>query len=200
MSVTVARPYARAIFDLATSTPRAVNPWLNSLKVVSSSFEDENVKDLLTNPHYSKGDVAIFLQDLIKKAAKSAKSSTKRSSKGGCPATEFDNEIVKHIENFLRLLAENNRLTLIPEICKQFEQMKKESEATIDVDATSAFELSEEQKEMLSKALSLKFGKNINLNTSVDPELIGGVLLRIGDQVIDASVKCSLESMRLSLK
>ncbi len=101
--------------------------------------------------------------------------------------------------NFLTLLAENGRLGLLPEISAEFNRLKAQSTQQIDVSIDSAFALSDEQLSLLTGRLQQRFGKQVNAQVTVRPELISGVVIRAGDQVIDDSALGKLAKMKLSL-
>jgi len=95
----------------------------------------------------------------------------------------------------LKLLIENNRLSLIAAIAEIFETYKAEDEGSIDVDVTTAFAFTKESKQIFNTTLEKAFGKKINMKIAVDSSLIGGVLVRAGDQVIDGSVRGQLQQL-----
>lgn len=189
MLATVARPYARAVFSLAMSG-KMLNPWLNSLKVMSRSFENDEIKALVSDPFVSMSELVSLFEGMIRVA--SVKSGNKK-----CTAPS---ETLTHIRHFLMILTQNDRLNIIPEVSRQLEEMEKDRKSLIDVHVNSAFELSKDQIKQISELLAFRLDKKINLQTGIDPDLIGGVCLRIGDQVFDASVRSKLEAMRLAVK
>ena len=97
--------------------------------------------------------------------------------------------------NFIGVLASNKRLPLLPEISSLFEQYKANQEKTINVDVISAFELSGDTEQSLAEVLSKKLEREVKVDSSVDPSLIGGVLIRAGDLVIDGSVRGRLNKL-----
>ena len=102
--------------------------------------------------------------------------------------------------NFVKVLAENDRLPLLPEIGAQFETLKAQAEGTLEVTITSAQELTQAQVDDLVAGLKAKFNRAVNVQVAVDPELIGGAVITIGDQVIDGSVKGRLQRMSFALQ
>jgi F-type H+-transporting ATPase subunit delta len=89
---------------------------------------------------------------------------------------------------------------LLPEIARQFELLKSREESVVEATVESAFPLNDQQAQELAGTLKAKFGKDVRLSTSVDPDLIGGVRIKVGDDVIDASVRGKLQAMAVSLK
>ena len=104
------------------------------------------------------------------------------------------------VKRFLAMLIENNRLMLLPEIAHQYEALKSKAEGVTDAVVETAFPLSDEQVADLAAKLSKRYGKNVHLDVHVAPELIGGVRMLVGDDVIDASVRGKLNELAASLK
>jgi len=102
--------------------------------------------------------------------------------------------------NFVKVTAENDRLSLLPEIGAQFEALKANAEGTLEATITSAQELTQAQLDDLVAGLKIKFNRAVNVQVAVDPELIGGAVIAIGDQVIDGSVKGRLQRMSFALQ
>lgn len=98
-------------------------------------------------------------------------------------------------KNFIKLLAKNKRLQALPEIARLYEDYKAELEKTVDVEVISAFEIAQAHADTLAKALQRRLGKGVNLEAKVDPSIIGGVIIRAGDLVIDGSVKGKLAKL-----
>jgi F-type H+-transporting ATPase subunit delta len=98
------------------------------------------------------------------------------------------------------VLAENDRLPLLPEVVSQFETLKANAEGTLEATITSALELTQAQVDELVAGLKAKFNRAVNVQVVVDPELIGGAVIAIGDQVIDGSVKGRLQTMSFALQ
>jgi F-type H+-transporting ATPase subunit delta len=102
--------------------------------------------------------------------------------------------------NFVKVLAENDRLSVLPEIVSQFETLKASAEGTLEATITSAQALTQAQIDDLVAGLKAKFNRAVNVQVAVDPELIGGAVIAIGDQVIDGSVKGRLQQMSFALQ
>ena len=102
-------------------------------------------------------------------------------------------------QNFMRLLIEERRLTVLPEIAEQFEQLRAEEEKSVDVEVRSAFALDEAHQQKIAAALKERLGREIRLHCEVDEKLVGGAVIRAGDQVIDGSVRTRLAEMTSAL-
>jgi len=101
--------------------------------------------------------------------------------------------------NFLRVLVDNRRLALLPEIAELFAQLRSEAEARVEAKVTSAYALEPKQVESIVSALKRRFGRDVDVSAEVDPALIGGVVIQAGDLVIDASVRGRLDKLAASL-
>lgn len=172
--ITLARPYARAAFETARAEDTMVQ-WSEVLAFAAQVANDSDMHQLLANPRVAderKADLLIGL---------------------------YDQGLSESAENFIKLLAENRRLPLLPHIHALFEQARAELERTVDIEISTPYELTEEQQQKLSQALSNKLERKVSLATTVDPSLIGGVVVRTGDMVIDASVRGKLTKMAEAL-
>ncbi|EPF81653.1 F0F1 ATP synthase subunit delta [Acinetobacter rudis] len=172
--LTLARPYAKAAFAFA-SEQGATDNWSNALQVLSAAVQDEAFSAYLSRPELTPAEqVSVF-------------------------AKLLGDDLNDAVSNFLVLLAENDRLALMPEIFTEYEQLKLQDNNTTDVVIESAMELSAEQVETLSAALAKRFNSVVNVSVTVNPALIAGVVIRAGDQVIDDSALNKLEKMRTRL-
>ncbi len=172
---TVARPYAEAVFRLADGEGKLAN-WSAMLGALGQISEDERVREAMGDPKTSGPSIAGLFIGIL---------AGKLSAEG---------------ENLVRVLAENRRLALLPEIHLQFEVLRNEREGVVDVDIASAFELTAEQLADLVKRLEIKTGRKVKPRLSIDKELIGGVMVAIGDKVIDASARAQLAALASALK
>jgi F-type H+-transporting ATPase subunit delta len=102
-------------------------------------------------------------------------------------------------KNFIRLLANNKRLAVLGEIYALFEQLKSQKEMSVDVEVASAFALTDDQANKLAEALKRKLGREVNLTSTEDKSLIGGVVIRAGDLVLDGSVRGKLAKLAETL-
>jgi F-type H+-transporting ATPase subunit delta len=172
---TVARPYAEAAFKLANEAG-ALAKWSQMLGALAQVAADERVRASVSDPSVPEAKVAgLFIAIL---------------------AGQLDGQA----ENFVRVLAENGRLDLLPEIRAQFEALKNEREGVVEAEVQSAFELSAAQLADLVQRLEKKTGRKVRAKVSVDRELIGGVKLVLGDKVIDGSARAQLGALETALK
>jgi F-type H+-transporting ATPase subunit delta len=180
---TIARPYAQAVFELAKDAG-ALDHWASALEVAKSLLADGSVAKFLSTPKMSDAKRLDFLTGLI------ASAGDKTSVLGGGDKTG---------SNFLRLLLENGRIAVLPEIATHFAALKAEIENTVDVTVTSAAPLSSAQQQAIVKALRQRLGSNVRLSTVVNDKLIGGAVIRAGDVVIDGSLRSRLEKLSNAL-
>lgn len=171
---TLARPYAEAVFELAQAR-NALKPWSEMLAFVTAVAADENMQRLATDPRVDRARFRELFLDVCGKNLDDAGA------------------------NFARLLVENRRLNLLPEIVTQYEALKAEAEARVEVTVTSAFALEPEQMKTLSEALRRKLGREVNLTAQVDKTLMGGIVIRAGDLVIDGSVRGRLADLAVHM-
>jgi F-type H+-transporting ATPase subunit delta len=168
--LTIARPYAKAVFAQALGARRLAE-WSTVLQTAAAVSGDARVKPLFGNPHVS----AAQLVELF-------------SSVGG---DSFDAQA----KNLLTTLADYRRLQFLPEISHGFERLRAEHERTVDVTVTSAVPLSEQQQQRLTAALSKRLARDVRLHTAIDKSLIGGAVLKADDLVIDGSVAGGLTQL-----
>jgi F-type H+-transporting ATPase subunit delta len=107
----------------------------------------------------------------------------------------FEDSLSAAGRNFIALLAENRRLALLPEILAQFEQLKANQQKSVDIDVTTAFELDEQQQQKLTQAIGAKLGREVKMTSQVDKSILGGVVIRSADLVIDGSVRARLAKL-----
>ncbi|MDP1645682.1 MAG: F0F1 ATP synthase subunit delta [Thiobacillus sp.] len=172
---TLARPYAEAVFRLAQGE-NDLAVWSLRVQSLALIVSDAQAARLIADPSVPADRVA----DLIIEVAGSD-----LAERGG---------------NFVKVLAENDRLSLLPEISAQFETLKANAEGTLEATITSAQALTQAQIDDLVAGLKAKFSRAVNVQVAVDPELIGGAVIAIGDQVIDGSVKGRLQRMSFALQ
>ncbi len=167
---TLARPYARAAFEFARERD-ALAQWSEQLATCAAVSADASVAKLLDNPSNTHEQQAQALNDLC----------------GDATGAE--------VKNFVRVLAANRRLGLLAEIYALFEQLKSAQEKRVDVEVISAFDLDDATTARLSEALGRKLERDVQVSTSTDSSLLGGVLIRAGDLVIDGSVRGRLNKL-----
>lgn len=167
---TLARPYAKAAFQYAADASD-LQGWSNSLAVAAAVAAQDTVVKLLSSPSYT---------------------ATQQAEKTIEVCGDALNEKSR---SFVQVLAENRRLQLLPQIYQQFEVLKANREKTVEVSVVSASEISTEQQEKLASALSSKLERQVNMQVSIDDSLIGGVVVRAGDTVIDGSIRGRLAKL-----
>jgi F-type H+-transporting ATPase subunit delta len=172
---TLARPYAEAVFRLAQGENDLAG-WSSRVATLAAIVSDAQVARLNADPAVSVDRVAGLIIDVA------GASLGERGS------------------NFVKVLAENGRLALLPEISAQFETLKANAEGTVEATITSAQALTQSQIDDLVAGLKAKFNRAVSVQVAVDPELIGGAVIAIGDQVIDGSVKGRLQRMTFALQ
>ena len=172
---TVARPYAEAAFRLADQSG-ALAKWSEMVAALAQVAENERVRTAIADPNLSDAKVAgVFISILSGKLSGEA-------------------------ENFVRVLARNDRLSLLPEIRQQFEVLKNEREGVLEAEVQSAFELSDAQLKDLVQRLEKKTGRKVRAKVQLDKELIGGIKVVLGDKVIDGSARAQLNALETALK
>ena len=171
---TIARPYARAAFEEARATKR-LDSWSEALHVAAQVVVDPRVVGLLGNPHVTPEELAALLIGIA---------GPKLGEDGG---------------NFVRTLAANRRLAVLPEIAALFDTLKDAAQGVADVTITSAAPLAARQREELSTALAKRLKRTVRLHYATDPGLIGGAVLQSGDLVIDGSLRTRLERIAYEL-
>ena len=172
-SVTIARPYADAAFMLAKESG-AQGIWSQRLQRLALIAQDKEMTEVMTNPRLSTGQVAELFISL-----------------------SADSDAI--LANFVRTLAENRRLALLPEISRLFELAKSQEEGVQEAVVYSAFPIDDAQVAALLQQLEPRFGTRLTARVEVDPSLIGGVRVTVGDQMLDASVRGKLDAMAVAL-
>lgn len=168
--ITLARPYARAAFQAAHAAG-ALTDWRQRLTLAAEIADTPEMRELIDNPRIGRDRLVELFGDI-----------------GGA---RFDEAFV----NFLRTLGHYDRFELLPEIAAQFEFLRREAEQRVHVHVTSAYPLGQEERDGLIERLKRRFGREIDLEVDVDDSLIGGVVIRSGDEVIDGSVRGRLEQL-----
>lgn len=172
--VTAARPYARAVFELAQSE-NTIDKWSENLGFMTVIVSDSDMTALLDNPKLSKQETG----DLL--------------------ASVCGDDIDGHATNLIKLLAENDRLTLIPEISALFEHFRASGAGMIEAEVVSAQEISDEQQAKIADSLKKRLGQEVKLTTRIDESLLGGAIIRAGDLVIDGSLKGRLAKITTAM-
>lgn len=172
--VTIARPYAEAAFKLGLEGTNLAS-WSEMLGLLEMVVSDENVARLIGDPKVD--DQA--LEGLIL----------------GALGERLDG----HGRNLVQLLIENGRLDLVSHIREQYEELRRENEGVLEARIISAMAISDDQVGGLRRALEKKYSRKVNTQVEVDPHLIGGVRIVVGDKVIDATVRGRLDAMAAAL-
>lgn len=167
---TVARPYAKAVHEIAVEKGDA-DAWSALLAIAAQAAADKGFKGLLNDPAVSQGDLADLVIGIC-----------------GDHAHELG-------RNFIRVVAENDRLAWLPEIRAEYERLRAEAENVVDVEISSAVPLSDEQREKYAEALRKRLGKTVRLHCEVDETLLGGAVIRADDLVIDGSLRGRLDRL-----
>jgi len=180
---TIARPYAQAVFEIASES-KALAKWSKALGAARELLSDGQAARFLATPTLTDEDRLSFLTELFKSTA------------GKTSVLAGGNE---QGTNFLKLLIENGRVSVFQEIAGHFEALKAEVENTLDVTVKSAAPLSAAQQKTIAKALNERLGREVNLATEIDKNLIGGAVISAGDVVIDGSLRSRLEGLSNAL-
>lgn len=171
---TIARPYAKAAFDFAVEA-NAIDTWYEMLAFAAEVAQNETVKDYLT------GGLSVDqVQDLFIQVC--------------------GEQINAEGQNFLKVMAENQRLLVLPKVLEQFGQLKAEHDKEISVDVISAVELTADKLTSLSAALEKRLARKVKLNCTVDANVVSGLVIKAGDLVIDGSVRGKLNRLASTLQ
>jgi F-type H+-transporting ATPase subunit delta len=171
---TIARPYAQAIFSLAVDQKRLAE-WSDQLALTTLVVTDQNLAALIGNPRIAKEKIGALVIDVC------------------------GDKLDQAGQDMIRVLVDNDRLELMPEICLQFEAYRAEAEKVVQAHVTAAFPVSEEQKAGIIAALKKRLGREVTLECQIDKTLLGGAIIRAGDMVIDGSITGHLDRMAHAL-
>lgn len=171
---TIARPYAQAAFEYALAKSDLL-AWEKMLKTAASIAADKDMARLLDSPRVTQKELANIFSDIL------------------APALDVEKK------NFISLLAEYERLTALPEIAELFAAYRADYEKTVTVQVTSAVKLDESYQQKFINALTKRLQRKVALDCRVDESLLGGVMVRAGDMVIDGSVRGKLNRLLESL-
>lgn len=167
---TIARPYALAAFEFAVSQG-TMPAWEAMLNAASLVTQDQNVQQLLTIPNVTARQLVNMYSEVLAKL------------------------LNPEMMNFLQLLAENDRLSVLPDIAELFKSYRAEQERKLNVRVTSAVQLSDSYQQKLIDLLTKRLHRQVTLECDVDPNLLGGAIITAGDTVIDGSVRGKLDRM-----
>ena len=169
---TIARPYAEALFKASGTDPVSVSVWLDELAAIAGNPQ---LQQFAANPNVT--DAQVF--DVVSGVAKTALPDAAR--------------------NFLRTVIENGRMSALPEIAAQYRALKNAQSGSSDAVVYSAFAIDGAALADVKAVLEKRFDRKLNVTVELDPELIGGIRVVVGDEVLDTSVKARLEQMKVAL-
>ena len=170
---TIARPYAEALFRVAKAGN--LPAWSDLVSEMAQVAAHPGVKALAHNPNVTDQQIAETFLAVLK------------------------SPLNAEAKNFIGMLVENGRVSLLPEIGEQFHVLKNAQEGAADAAIFSAFALSDAQVKELVPTLEKRFGRKLNQSVTVDSSLIGGVRVVVGDEVFDTSVRAKLQQMHVAL-
>lgn len=173
--ITIARPYAEAVFRLARDAG-TYQQWSEALAVLAYAAQDGQVSAAVNNPTFTKKAISMFLSDIVGK------------------------QTTDEVKNFITLVVENRRFIMMPCVAALFESMRAENEGVAKAHIETAFVMNNSEVAELTTQLEKHFKQKIEAKVEVNPELIGGIRVRVGDEVIDASIRGKLSSLAASLK
>ncbi len=167
---TLARPYAEAAFKRAKEVG-ATGVWSDSLAFLSALLQDKELRKIVDNPRVSQEQLTALMLDI-------------------CQDNIHDEAI-----NLLKVLIENGRLKLLPQVAELYEQYKAEDEGYVNVDIYSAYPMTKDEQKKYVKTLEKLLDRKVNATLKTDKNLIGGVLAKAGDKVIDCSISGRLHQL-----
>jgi len=173
-AITIARPYALAAFDEAIKTGN-LKGWSETLRSAAEATVNPEVCAAITSPRVARKQLESLMLALC-----------------GDKLSELE-------QNFIRLLVESQRLMVLPEIAAMFEAMRAEAEKSVDVVVTSAFDLDDAQKQKIAAAMKARTGREIRLSCEINRDLLGGIVIRAGDKVIDGSARTKISELANAL-
>lgn len=168
--VPLARPYAKAIFDAAVDNG-STSETQASLKSLATGFKEKAITDLISSPTLSRSEILKKLTSI------------------------FDGEVNELVKNLLGALAENDRLEIYPEISNLYESLLAEHNKQLDIDVSVPVDLGDETKEGLKQSILKKYGETSNINFLVDPAIMGGITIKIDDEILDLSIKGRVQKL-----
>ncbi len=176
---TAARPYAKALFELASDDGN-LQDWNDRLQVAAVIASDAEMVAVFESPSMLAAKQAELFLSVYSAVA---------------DAPEANEEF----KNLIALLAENSRLASVSAIAVALEALKREAEGKVEVQVTSALELSDKQQQDIVNSLVKKLGKEVSITTAVDESLIAGAIIQAGDMVIDGSARGRLDKLAIAL-
>ena len=171
---TVARPYARAAFEFAVEN-KCIDTWSSMLQFSAEVVTNPTMAEILARDITAKELVNLFM-------------------------SVCDGQLDEHGQNFIQIMAENGRLSVLPSVALLFSEFETALNMEIDVDVVSAYALSAKQKTQLSESLGKRLARKVNLNCSIDKALITGMVITAGDLVIDSTAMGQLNRLSNTLQ
>ncbi len=171
---TLARPYAKAAFDVARDDD-ALAAWDQALAVAAAVVSDETMAEWLTSPDQTTEQAIAIIEDAAK------------------------GDLDPAFRRFLAVMGDNDRLPLLPEVSSLYSELREEAENRLKVRVVSAVPLDEDQSSRMSAALAKRFERDIELHNDVDADVLGGAVIYAGDEVIDGSLRGRLGRLEHSL-
>ncbi|QTD45213.1 F0F1 ATP synthase subunit delta [Ottowia testudinis] len=169
---TIARPYAEALFQVSRADLAATQSWLDGL---AGAAGNDELLQFAANPKVNASQVYHIVTSVLK------------------------SPLPERGSNFLRAVIDNDRLAALPEVARQFRQLANRVSGSADALIQSAFPIGPAELAELKATLEKRFGRRLEPSVQVDPQLIGGVRVVVGDEVLDTSVKARLEQMKMAL-
>ena len=172
---TAARPYAKAMFELARDG-NSLDHWSDVLQLAATVAEDDAMQAAIQSPSILSTQLTDLFIDVMKSMPKGP-------------------EISAEVQNMVRLLAENDRLTALPAIAAGFEELKQKAEGTVEVLVRTARKLTAKQQQQMADNLKKRLGKEVSITAEIDKSLIAGAVIKAGDLVIDGSARGRLDKL-----
>ena len=200
---TLARPYAKAAFDYANENG-VVNEWEDFLFIASTIVNDKSFHTLLDNPAVSAEHKSAALVDLYDTQVADASDSPFKLLLNSTKGHEHNSaisylKVSTALSNFVSQLSEQERLTLLPEVYEHYRRHKSTSLKQLDAYVTSAYPLTDEQRELFKTRLAASLNASVVIHESVDPSLLAGATIKVGDKIIDDSMRGKLQQLKTQL-
>lgn len=172
--ITAARPYARAVLELAREQNRYAD-WSEMLEFMATVAQDLSMQTALESPALNRAQSAELFISVCA------------------------NSLDEQGQNFIKQLAENRRLVLLPDIAAQYEHYRADAEGKIEAEVVSARDITQQQSNNIATALKARLGREVTITTRTDPTLLGGAIIRAGDLVIDGSIRGKLNKLATAI-
>ena len=176
---TIARPYAKALFELALKH-QCLTEWQDALAILSQAVVEQDMQRLLNHPEVTGAMLVDILSTIVGRAMKST-------------------EPLKKLVQALEMMAQQQRLSAIPEVYRQFDMLNAEHHKMCSGVVYSAIALDDKQMSKLVSGLEKKLNKTVNLSQVIQPELLGGAKIQIGDMVIDGTLRGRMQRLAQSM-